>query len=143
MKPVVFVAMFLFGQFAFATPGSSITKEHYLQVLYSELKFVESETFRVEFTIETLEDRLHEGPIPEQPEDLFLQLESLYRYSTRLDAYHRELNEVWNQLLGADDGASVAFTHDQLKPITIISKGYMDGVPEDAIPVSELLLNTY
>ena len=136
MKPVVLFAVLLFSQFIGAAPHSPIAKDHDLQVLYSELKFIESESLRVEFTIEALEERLFETPFPEDPEDLFRQLESLYRYYTRLEAYQRELNYLWNQLLGTDDDASVAFTDDQLKPIPITPKKYLDGLPEGAIPRS-------
>ena len=143
MKPVVLVAVLLFSQLVCATPGSPGTKDHELQVLYSELKFVESESLRVEFTIEVLEERLYESPLPQDPEDLFLQLASLYRYYTKLDTYQIELNDQWKQLLGTDDGASVAFTPDQLKPIPLISKEYIDGLPKGAIPLSGLPLNNY
>ena len=144
VKLVVFVvAVLLFSQFLFAAPQSPVTKDHDLQVLYSDLKFIESESLRVVFTIEALEESLFETPLPEDPQDLFLQLTSLYRYYTKLDAYQKELNEQWNQLLGTDKGTSVAFTPDQLKPISIISKKYLDGLPEGAIPLSGIPLNTY
>ena len=143
MKSAVLVAVLIFSQSLFATPRSPAAEDHQLQVLYSELKFIESESLRVEFTIEVLEERLFETPLPEDPQELFLQLTALYRYYTDLDAYQRELNDLWNQLLGKDDGASIAFTHDQLKPIPMISKRYLDGLPEGAIPVSDLILNTY
>ena len=143
MKSVVLAAVFIFSQSLFATPRSPAANDHNLQLLYSELKFIESEFLRVEFTIEVLEETLHENPLPEDPEDLFQQLASLYRYYTNLDAYQRELSDQWNQLLGKDDGASIAFTHDQLKPIQMISKRYLDGLPEGAIPVSDSPLNTY
>ena len=141
MKSAVIVAVLLFSQSLFATPRSPAPEDYQLQVLYSELKFIESESFRVEFTIEVLEERLFEPPLPEDPQELFLQLASLYKYYTDLDAYRRELNDQWNQLLGKDDGASIAFTHDQLKPIPMISKRYLEGLPEGALPVSDLLLN--
>ena len=134
MKCVFLLAVLIFSQSLFATPRSPNAEDHNLQVLYSELKFIESESFRVEFTIEILEERLHESPLHEDPEDLFLQLASLYRYYTNLDAYQKELNDQWNQLQGKDDGASIAFTHDQLKPIPMISKKYLDELPEGATP---------
>lgn len=143
MKSALLVAVLMFSQSLFATPRSSGAEDHQLQVLYSELKFVESESLRVEFTIEALEERLFETPLPEDPQELFLQLTSLYRYYTDLDAYQRGLNDQWNQLLGKDDGAPIAFTHDQLKPIPMISKRYLDGLPEGAIPITDLHLNTY
>jgi hypothetical protein len=143
VKPVILVAVLLFSQFLFASTHTPLTKDRELQVLYSELKFVESESLRVVFTIETLEERLHQPLLLQDPEDLFLQLGSLYRYYAKLDAYQRELNEIWNQLLGTDDGASVAFTSDQLKPIRIISNKYLDGLPKDAIPISGLPLSNY
>ena len=120
MKSAVLVAVLIFSQSLFATPRSPAAEDHQLQVLYSELKYIESESLRVEFTIEVLEERLFETPLPEDPRELFEQLTSLYRYYTDLDAYQRELNDQWNQLLGKDDGASIAFSHDQLKPIPMI-----------------------
>ncbi len=143
MKPVILVAVLLLSQFSFASSHTPVTKDREFQVLYSELKFVESESFRVVFTIEALEERLHEPLLPQDPEDLFLQLGSLYRYYAKLDAYQRELNEIWNQLLATDSGASVAFTSDQLEPIRIISNKYLDGLPKDAIPVSGYPITTY
>jgi len=142
VKSAVLVAVLIFSQSLFATPRPA-AEDHQLQVLYSELKFIESESLRVEITIEVLEERLYEIPLPEDPQELFLQLASLYGYYTHLDAYRRELNDQWNQLLGKDDGASISFTHDQLKPITMISKRYLDGLPEGAIPISDLIVNTY
>ena len=71
MKPVVLIIALMFSQFLFATPRSTITKDHQLQVLYSELRFVESESLRVEFTIEVLEERLYEIPLPEDPAPRF------------------------------------------------------------------------
>ncbi len=138
MKSAVLVAVLIFSQSVVATPRSPDAEDHQLQVVYSELKFIESESLRVEFTIEVLEERLFETPLPEDPQELFLQLTVLYKYYTDLDAYRRELNDHWNQLLGKDDGASISFTRDQLKPIPMISKRYLDGLPEDAIPVSDL-----
>ena len=134
MKPVVLVAVVLFSQLLFAAGHSPITKDHELQVLYSELKYIESESLRVEVTIEILEDRLHETPALENPEDLFLQLESLYKYYAILDEYQRELNDQWNQLSGTDTGASVALTPEQFRPIPIISSKHLAGHPEDTIP---------
>lgn len=143
MKSAVIVAVLIFSQSLFATPHFPAAEDHQFQVLYSELKFIESESLRVEFTIEVLEERLFEIPLPEDPQELFLQLASLYKYYTDLDAYQRELSYEWNRLLGKGDGESTAFTHDQLKPIPMISKRYLNGLPEGAIPVSDLHLDTY
>ena len=139
MKPFVFAAVVLFSQFFVAAPQTYGSKDHNLQVLYSELKFVESESLRVVITIEVLEERAFEPPLPEDPEDLFLQLELLYKYYAELDAYQRELKSQWNQLLEADEGAPVTFTSDQFKPIPIISNRYLSGLPENATPLSGYL----
>ena len=136
MKPLVLAVVVLFSQFLSAAHHASGNDDHHLQVLYSELKFVESESLRVEITIEVLEERFFEAPLPEEPEDLFLQLESLYRYYAELDAYRRELKDQWNQLLGADDGAPASFNPDQFKTIPIISNRYLSGLPENVTPLS-------
>ena len=74
--------------------------DHDLQILYSELKYIESESLRVVITINFLEERLLEIPLPEDPEDLFMTLGSLYRYYLKLGEYQKELNDQWNQLQG-------------------------------------------
>ena len=140
MKSAVIFAVLIFSQSIFATPRSPAAEDYQFQVLYSELKFVEAETLRVEFTIEVLEERLFETPLPEDPQELFMQLTSLYKYYTDLGAYEIELNDQWNQLLGNDDGAPIGLAHDQLTPIPMISKSYLEGLPEGAIPVSDLPL---
>ena len=137
MKPLVLVAVVVFSQFLFAAHHTPGNKDHNLQVLYSELKYIESESFRVVVTIEILEERFFEPPLPEDPEELFLQLESLYKYYAELDAYQRELQDQWNRLLDADDGAPVTFNPDQFKKIPIISNQYLSGLPETVTPLSE------
>ena len=134
MKPVVLVAVVLFSPFLLAAGHSPEANDHHLQVLYSELKTVESESFRVEVTIEILEDRLHEVPDLENPEDLYLELESLYKYYFTLDEYQRELNDQLNQLSGTGLGASVALTPEQFKPIPIISNTYLPAPAVDTLP---------
>jgi hypothetical protein len=139
VKPGVFVAAVLFSQFLFASPHSPTIESHYLQVLYSELKTIESESLRVVVTIEALEYRLREPPFPEDPEDLFLRLGSLYRDYAELDAYRRELNDQWNQITGTDDGSPVTFTSDQFKPIPTLSNSFPARLPENAIPLSDFV----
>ncbi len=134
MKPVLLVAVLLFCQLLVAAGHSTAAEDHEFQLLYSELKYIESETLRVEVTIEILEDRLHETPALENPEDLFLHLESLYKYYIILGEHQRELNDRWNQLSGADTGASFALTPEQFKPIPIVSNEYLPGPPEDTMP---------
>ena len=136
MKPVVLFAVTVFSQLVFASPQLAAIEDHELQIFYSELKSVESEYLRAVITIEILEEKLFETPLPENLEEVFRQLESLYKYHAKLETNLRELQEQWNQLQGTNAGSSVVFTSDQFKPIPIISKKYLAGVPGDSIPAS-------
>jgi len=138
VKPAVLIAV-LVSQFLLMTPWSLAIGDHDLQVLYGELKAVESESLRVAITIEILEERLFDAALPENPEDLFQQLESLYKHYAKLEADLGELIDQWNQMVTTVDAASVMFTPDQLKPIPIISRKYLAGLPEESIPLSGFL----
>ena len=118
--------------------SSPLTHYGELLSLYRELKLVESESLRVAVTIDALEKELHEYQNPENIEQLHSQLGNLYKYDVQLASHYIYLDEVWSYLQNPDrKSALTKFSADQFKPISKIHKGVYEGLPEDAIPITD------
>jgi hypothetical protein len=118
--------------------SSPLTQDGELLSLYRELKLVESESLRVAVTIDALEKELHEYPNPENLEQLHSQLGHLYKYDVQLYSHYRDLNKVWSYLQNPDRKSVLTiFNADQSKPIPKIREGAYQGLPDDAIPITD------
>lgn len=119
--------------------SSPLTHDGELLSLYRELKLIESESLRVAVTIDALVNELHDYPDPETIEQLHFKLGHLYKYDVQLASHYIDLNEVWSYLQNPDrKSAPTKFRSDQSKPIPKIHERVYEGLPEDAIPISDI-----
>lgn len=119
--------------------SSPLTHEVELLSLYRELKFIESESLRVAVTIDALVTELHEYPDSANIEQIHSTLGHLYKYDVQLASHYINLSEVWSYLQNPDmKSAPTKFRGDQSKPIPKIHIRVYEGLPEDAIPISDI-----
>lgn len=118
--------------------SSVLTDEEELLALYRELRLVESESIRVAVTIDALEAELHEQPYQENVEQIHSRLGRLYKYDVHLASHYRDLNEVWSYLQDPEGEIALSgFNADQSRPIPTIQTGVYEGLPDDAIPITD------
>lgn len=118
--------------------SSPLTDEGELLSIHREIKRVEAESLRVAVTIDALEEQLHEYPNPETVEQIHAELGDLYKYDIRLAAHYTDINKVWNYLQNPHRKyLPTQFDADQSKPIPRIQEGVYEGLPDDAIPITD------
>ena len=121
------------------SPSTPLTHDGELLLLHRELRLVESESHRVAITVDALQEELQENSSRDYIEQLHSQLGHLYKYDVQRASLYIDLSEVWSYLQNPDrKSAPTKFRGDQSKPIPKIHIRVYEGLPEDAIPISDI-----
>jgi hypothetical protein len=109
-----------------------------LQLLYSDIMQIESESLRVTVTLDALQEELDQDHNDFSKEQLFSELIRLYKYDSALNQLHKEFTDELQSLLNPEAYSSGLLAPEQFKDTVTIPKDFLDRIPEDAIPLPSI-----
>lgn len=139
MKFILRIALISFSCIAaHAVTQPRLITDHELQLLYSDIMLIESESLRVMVTLDALQEELDQGPNHEYLEQLFSELIRLYQYDSELNQLHKEFTDVLQALTGSENYPNGLFPPEHLKDTTIVPLDVLNRIPEDTIPLPNI-----
>ena len=121
-----------------AVTQPSLITDQELQILYSDIMQIESESLRVTVTLDALQAELDQDHNPIYIEQLFSELIRLYKYDSALSQLHKEFTDELQALISPEDYSSGLLAPEQFKDTVTIPKDLLDRIPEDAIPLPNI-----
>ena len=121
-----------------AVTQPSLITDQDLQILYSDIMQIESESLRVTVTLDALQAELDQDHNPIYIEQLFSELIRLYKYDSALSQLHKEFTDELQALISPEDYSSGLLAPEQFKDTITIPIEILDRIPEDAIPLPNI-----
>lgn len=112
--------------------------DHDLQILYSDIMQIESESLRVTVTLDALQEELDQDHNHVYIEQLFSELIRLYQYDSALNQLHKEFTDELQALISPEDYSNGLLAPEQFKDTATIPVEILDRIPEDAIPLPNI-----
>lgn len=109
--------------------------DHDLQLIYSAIKHIESESLRVMVTLDALQEELDQDLSHDYMDFLFAELIRLYKYDLALNQLHQEFTEELQALLSPDNYPNDLTAPVHFKDTAIIPIELLNRIPEDTIPL--------
>ena len=120
---------------AHAVAQPRLISDHVLQLLYSDIIHLESESFRVMVTLDALQEELDQGMNHDRTEQLFSELIRLYKYDLELSQLHKEYTDELQALISPENYLNRPVSPQHFRDTAIVPINVFNRIPEDAIPL--------
>ena len=122
--------------YAVAQPG--LIDDQDLQLLYSDIMQIESESLRVMITLDALQEELYSELNHDYMKQLFSELIRLYQYDSELNQLHKEFTDELQALISPKNYLDRLLVPEDFKDTAIIPVDVLNRIPEDAIPLPNM-----
>ena len=112
-----------------------MVSDHDLQLLYSEIVQIESESLRVMVTLDALQEELDQDLDHDYRVHLFSEMIRFYQYDTQLSQFHKEFTDELQALINPENHPNRLSAPEHSKDTAIIPVHILSRIPEDAIPL--------
>ena len=120
---------------AHAVAQPRLISDYDLQLLYSEIVQIESESLRVMVTLDALQAELDLDLDHDYRVHLFSELIRLYQYDAQLNQFHKEFTDEFRALISPENYSNRLSAPEHSEDTAIIPAHVFGRIPEDAIPL--------